>query len=163
MTIKSNSTTDSSNIFDIKDYLKLSFDLINNKLASIDEKSTKTEVGLQGVIRTINQMQITDAGHFSGCPNTISVAILDKRIDKEIQIIDKKISKYEFIITYWKVFVVTGAITIVGLIFSGYFAFQKINEILNNTDQNVKNKKNELYKEKLPAPSNSVTDSYFIY
>lgn len=161
MTVKKD-TGESDNLFNAKDYLKLSFELVNNKLSSIDDKATKTEAGLQGVIRTINQMQLINAGHYSDCPNTEDLTLLEKRIDKEMIIIDKKIAKYEFMITYWRVFAISGAITVIGLIFSGYVAFAKIDEILNNTEHNAKSRQNELFEKSIPIPNNPISSSHTI-
>lgn len=162
MTVTKKDTGEPSE-FNVRDYLRLSFDLVNSKLSAIDEKATKTEASVQGVIRTINQMQVLDAGHYTNCPNTINVSTLDKKIDMEVQNINKKIYKYEFMLTYWRVFAISGAVTVVALIISGFFAFQKLNDILINSEKNAKNRtSDEIHKSSIPIPDNSTSSNYFV-
>lgn len=149
--------------FNVRDYLKLSFDLVNLKLASIDDKATKTEASVQGVIRTINQMQVIDAGHFSNCPNTIALTALSTKIDKEIQLLDVRLSEFEFLKKYWKIFAVSAAVTICGMLIIGYMAFAKIEETLINVKKDAKNKENGLLEEKLSVNDRTSTSTYIVH
>lgn len=155
MAVKEKSTVEFHDI-DVRDYLRLSFELVNNKLSSIDDKATKTENSVQGVIRTINQMQILDAGHFTSCPNTVSFAVLDKRLDKEIQIIEAKFSEFEFMKRYWKVFAITAAVFVCALLITGYVAFGRIEEIIVNA-KNKPTTEYEIPAKQFPQPNHIAT------
>lgn len=150
---------DEDSDFNVRDYLQLSFELINTKLLSIDEKATKTEASVQGVIRTINQMQVIDAGHFANCPNTTSLLELDKKLDKEIQNLDQRISEFEFFKKYWKLFAIAGALFVCGLIITGYMT-------ISSFEKEIKSKTNQhesIPPKKLSEPSNSTADSYIVH
>lgn len=142
----------SNDEFNIKDYLHLSFDMIHSELKSIKEKTDKTDASVQGIIRTINQMQLTDATHYQECPNT-----------SKMRMIEKELSEYEFIKKYWKVFAISGVLTIILAIYQYMNAIAKINEYIKQKE-NSKNIINEnISSKKLNQLDNITTYQYPIH
>lgn len=115
--------TDNVNMY-LKLYLETQFQNIHGSLNRVEEYSKKNENAIQGVIRTINQMQLVETLHFTECPNTAEIATVKATL-----------SEFLFFKKYYKVFLTSAIVLSLGLILGGYKVWQEF------TNLNYENKK----------------------
>jgi len=115
-------------INDINPYLKLyletEFRNINVSLNRVEDYSIKNENSIQGVIRTMNQMQLVETLHFAECPNTVEIANVKATL-----------SEFLFFKKYYKVFLTSAIVMSVAMVFGGYKVWQEFSNL------NYENKK----------------------
>jgi hypothetical protein len=143
--------------FTFREYLKLSLDSMHEKLQVIDSKTEKTDASLQGVIRTINQMELINATHHQTCPNTKAITVLEKQVVQNMVDINTKLSEYAFFKKYWKVFLFAAILSGIGLIYGVEGFLTRLDTIIS------KKTNNELPKDKLPTSNNTSASSYIIH
>lgn len=99
-------------------YLENEFKNVHISLNRIEEHSKKNEESIQGVIRTINRMQLIAPTHYTECPNTL-----------EIQKVTLTLSEFLFFKKYYRVFLTFALAVSLGMGLSGIKLWQEFTNL----------------------------------
>lgn len=103
---------------DFRLYLETEFNGIHEKIRDLKVQSEKTDASVQGVIRTINQMQLVNVSHYQECPNT-----------KDMETVKRRMLEISFYERHWKTFAIAGAVFIFSALIAGYEAVSTISDL----------------------------------